>query len=1207
MENIYNLSSALNYSMAYKMFMMFLTLALGAKILEYKFGRDYGDKFYDYSGQGRHGTSGDGLKQYKVKSTDRGVYIQNTVNYVSIPNFSFPPIYSIYLWLSPKSAGGDIFYIKFGSTQYTLLYKKLGTNRIKIQAYTINGNRDNGGANIIYDSWNFIGFIYNSNQAFVCYLNGKNTFSLSASYSSSTSTSIILGSIDPTSFALESFVWYLSIEDTSYNDISYLKLGLSTICIIPASGCSCTELIIDLDLGTGCLPSVFDPLLDSLGATCGSSNYGCISGTKLYCTSTFICVYDASSRLCKLRDTSTTPVTNSTVPCTCEPGYIPYPLSCTISDCKTYDANNDCITCKAANAEVVSGRCSCKIGYFGTPLLLSSSSCTKCPLICASCISLTSCSVCVSYAELVGSMCKCMAGYTWSGSECIQCLPKCLDCSSTTTCTTCRDVLSETSSGTCQCPSPYNPEPGSTGLCECPKGFYIDLSSTICSACQANCETCSSISKCDSCILANMFGDLCETCHISCGACKGTQEYDCTNCTDSSELFGYCIKNCPIGYLEIYNKCELLNENGIIFDLKFASVAELNLETVNGFEFEVVDEDEIFLSYLRGVYFRGNGYMGLELNETLMFNNFLVSVWVNPYSDTGEIFSFGYLTGVRFLYEMVSFQELLIDSSVIAFRDSTFDETSDVRHGNLVRLKEWNHISIKLEHLSSNTLTLSLNSKNKLITISSNQSYTFPENSSLILVCNSQKSNFFKGFIYSFEIYSKSPFNTLNLQTSACLQSCKICPYSGTCIPNCNYNEFYIETTDKCEDCSDYCKTGCLNYQSCSLCADKKCLSCTDFELNSCVECEIGYQVINSSCSICQDFEFYDENNKTCVLCPDLCTSCQSYDYCIDCIEKSEIDEKTGICKCIQGYEENNSSCVRVYFSAKCWISSENEIFIIFDYNLAHDLSTKQVLVLVNKEKIGLSVNKEDSKTYKLTLDFQVKDIETFASVYFVKEILDSENRLFDNSSFTKKLAVNKVDSQEVATWQKANESKVLAGKMLTAQTAAVISFSVMSMDPSSLYDFLNTAEIFYSVYLFNLNLNPILSEFLLGYRVQSYIPNIFEYMINKKNGVILPKKLKKFGYESNLVLINLGPQLQTLAFFLFIWVLFCILSKMVKNKIVNRIKEKFKFNIFLRLWIQIFLESILACYFSIFYTKLENITQIVDFSFSVLLLVRVM
>ena len=524
-----------------------------------------------------------------------------------------------------------------------------------------------------------------------------------------------------------------------------------------------------------------------------------------------------------------------------------------------------------------------------------------------------------------------------------------------------------------------------------------------------------------------------------------------------------------------------------------------------------------------------------------------------------------------------------------------------------MHLKEWNHISIKLEHLSSNTLTFSLNSSKKLVTILSNQSYTFPEKYSFIIGASSEKSNFFKGFIYSFEIYSSSSLNSLNLQTKNCLPSCSICPYSGTCILDCDYNQFYDDTTDKCNDCSGYCQTGCLNYYSCKLCADEKCLSCTGFELTSCVECEVGYQVIKNSCSVCRDSEYYDKNTKTCVLCAKLCTRCESEDVCLSCIENSDIDEENNICKCIDGYEENNLSCVRVYFSAKFWISAENEIFIVFDYSLADDLTSEQVLVLVNQIKTSFSINKEDSKTYKLTLNFKGSYKTNNASVYFIEEIVDTKNRLFDNSSYTNELNVIEVDRQQIETWDKANESKTFGEKLLAAQSITVISLSVISMDPSSVYDFLNTAEIFYSIYLFHLNLNPILTEFLLGYRVQNYIPNSFEYMINKKNGVVLPKKLKKFGYESNLVLINLGPQLQTLAFFLCLWLFFCILSRVLKNKIVSRIKEKFKFNIFLRLWIQTFLESNLACYFSIFYSNLENITQIVDFSFSILILVRFM
>jgi hypothetical protein len=51
-------------------------------------------------------------------------------------------------------------------------------------------------------------------------------------------------------------------------------------------------------------------------------------------------------------------------------------------------------------------------------------------------------------------------------------------------------------------------------------------------------------------------------------------------------------------------------------------------------------------------------------------------------------------------------------------------------------------------------------------------------------------------------------------------------------------------------------------------------------------------------------------------------------------------------------------------------------------------------------------------------------------------------------------------------------------------------------LDAGFLFNFINTTEIFYFTTLFNLNFDPVLSEFLIGMRVQSKIPKIFSYIM---------------------------------------------------------------------------------------------------------------
>ena len=77
-----------------------------------------------------------------------------------------------------------------------------------------------------------------------------------------------------------------------------------------------------------------------------------------------------------------------------------------------------------------------------------------------------------------------------------------------------------------------------------------------------------------------------------------------------------------------------------------------------------------------------------------------------------------------------------------------------------------------------------------------------------------------------------------------------------------------------------------------------------------------------------------------------------------------------------------------------------------------------------------------------------------------------------------------------------------------------------------------------------------------------------------------------EFGYSSNILLINSGPNLTILAGLIFMYPLVLALSDVpIKklNLVVMKTKKKFEFNIFLRFWIQSYLELFLKSFFSLF------------------------
>ena len=128
-------------------------------------------------------------------------------------------------------------------------------------------------------------------------------------------------------------------------------------------------------------------------------------------------------------------------------------------------------------------------------------------------------------------------------------------------------------------------------------------------------------------------------------------------------------------------------------------------------------------------------------------------------------------------------------------------------------------------------------------------------------------------------------------------------------------------------------------------------------------------------------------------------------------------------------------------------------------------------------------------------------------------------------------------------------QSQVAAANKLSATGTQVtggvtLSASVANFEPSSVFNFLNTAEMFYVVCLFNLDLYPVLSEFLAGMRIQSKFPNIYSYLFDESNGISMGSKYEKFGYSTNLILRNIGVQFTMLTITFFIFIIIELLNK---------------------------------------------------------------
>mmetsp|Transcript_9539 Transcript_9539/g.18553 ORF Transcript_9539/g.18553 Transcript_9539/m.18553 type:complete len:780 (+) Transcript_9539:233-2572(+) len=238
------------------------------------------------------------------------------------------------------------------------------------------------------------------------------------------------------------------------------------------------------------------------------------------------------------------------------------------SDCVTcYNFSGDCKTC-GANAEVSSGRCECVQGSFKLPF---STLCTNCFEDCMACTSYPDCTLCLdSQATLESGVCNCPSGTYMSASICHDCPLNCEECSGSSSCDKCESVNSEFDGTSCVCKAKHIQVSLSPQVCTlCPDSTFVEANT--CKPCRADCATCLTASKCETCLDSNAIGPeecpckpgffkdgfVCTACSAGCEECLSASV--CVKCSDSKAeaVSGVC--TCKNGFIKVSDsplKCE---------------------------------------------------------------------------------------------------------------------------------------------------------------------------------------------------------------------------------------------------------------------------------------------------------------------------------------------------------------------------------------------------------------------------------------------------------------------------------------------------------------------------------------------------------------------------------------------------------------------------------------------------------------------------
>lgn len=559
---------------------------ISEKILEYNFGKNFGQVFYDYSGNNNHAVNGESsLTVYKdTKPTDRGAFFARDIeNCIKLPpndlvtnGFFISPTFSIIIWaMVGNSYDYNIFYRHSETFDYVIKIKRSNSlSRIMIRfifktydSSPLYGSNNSFPTGKMYIAiWQLLIMTYDMRNG-IMYVNGISQIPFTSTvdfYEDNLDFISYIGSFDGWE-AIEGYIWYFAIYDSVVDQGNfYGAIYQPGNCLVDTCPLSCDPSFLQGG-EQFCISVIFESSENGKGNNCNiNCGYGCSESLCLDCQCDFkSCVVSDNQVKCLCPDMAT--ATSKT--CTCpEKYYFSFCdcLSCH-EECATCTQSNICQTCISDNSkpDTESG-CVCDIGSYGTELTSKTScncllgyykdensqKCLECDKDCSQCDQ-QQCFICKdNNAEDKGKGCQCKISYFNSSYsdllECSECQTNCLDCIDYNTCLQCKTINSNIINGSCICPD-NSFELSET--CICQDGLFIknDSYNFQCYPCHQSCLTCSSSSI------------------TSCLSCENPIKLSSSNsCSECPPLMFYEDFQCK-NYFYAWISVSKLNKVGILF------------------------------------------------------------------------------------------------------------------------------------------------------------------------------------------------------------------------------------------------------------------------------------------------------------------------------------------------------------------------------------------------------------------------------------------------------------------------------------------------------------------------------------------------------------------------------------------------------------------------------------------------------------------
>ena len=450
-----------------------------------------------------------------------------------------------------------------------------------------------------------------------------------------------------------------------------------------------------------------------------------------------------------------------------------------------------------------------------------------------------------------------------------------------------------------------------------------------------------------------------------------------------------------------------------------------------------------------------------------------------------------------------------------------------------------------------------------------------------------------------------------------CPPQCQSCLNSSTCL-TCKSLNSNLNSASQCECIPGYYNLSDLtSLNSCHKC-NNSCLTCKNSE--SCLSCAGNNTIlVSGSCNCNTNFYQISSNDANCVKCPEsseipecniscplgstliegeciecgpLCYSCNSNLYCSKCKSNSEVIN--GKCTCLLGYKLKQNECKSSFFYVN--ISDVNENFILIEFSelIQGVLKNSNLTLEIRNQVVNIDIKQTDYKFVKVSLKdyFYFDKSENF--YLRLKEKIYSQT----GSALKNYLLEGKFPSFN---------STMFTSKIQTSIQVAVASSFVSSActNPAAFWVFINTIQIIMYMPLANLDFSRRLLEFIRALRGFSLIPNYFEYFFNSSLSPAPNRRQRNTGISSTVFWVNIGPNTLILVFYVGMFPVLFIGSRVRKlSDLCKNLMGNYKFSIFIRFWVESYLELGIFSFIQTGQAGLNNFQRIFNLVSSIIIAV---